>query len=332
MKKNVVILTTAFQCEIFNSVLKKEEIPNLLIIYCSQLNINSWPLLKKCNNKSTLCLPKEYLTFKRARSLIKQAKTLHKDLDLEPTDTLWFANDADPFTQALYKNVGFKETRVLEDGLGAYVQPSFLAWRGGLISLLRRLKLILYLFPYYRAFYSICGNIKADFGYSYNKMAYPKIYNIKLITIEKQTIEQKVKNPAADKDIVFIGQPFIEKRRICRQKYLEHILFVKKKYANEKNKLIYRPHPGESTDTLSYLESNGIIVNYESGISAEEYIYSSGNNLIIAGIASTSLIYVRNMENVEKVISTRIPNVRGLELHYTALARLGVEVIPPLSH
>lgn len=326
MKKNVVVLLTKFQCEIFQRVYETELLTNAVVIYRKELDITGHGFAGTCQLYA-FEYPEAYLSFRKARTLIKQAKQIKHDLTLEKTDTFWFSNDNHPFVQVLYNCVGFLEARIMEDGLGSYVIPSILAWRRGIAAFLRKIKLILYLFPYYRCYYSACADIQAAIGYAYNDHAFPGQKSVQLITL-KRTYERKKLNQAALRgDVVFVGQPLVEMRVVNRRRYLACLLKVYDQYCAEGSKLIYRPHPSESEVNLNYLELNGVNINREQNVSVEEYIYSSGCKLTVVGIASTSLIYIKNMANVDHVVAIKLPRVRGLNTYLQVLKRAGIKVV-----
>lgn len=325
MKKNVAVLLNRFQCEIFQQIIEKENLQNIIIIHPKQFSGYDWSF---CNDLQvhTFDYASGYLTLGKARTLISKAKAFQDQLSLSENDIFWFANDNDPFVQVIYHYVGFVDACVLEDGLGSYVQPSFLAWRAGAIAILRKIKLIIYLLPYYRSFYRVSADIQSATGYAHNKNIFPGQKNIKVNVVEKNYKRSTLSEPASDDSLVFVGQPLVELRLLSKNNYLHFLIRIKEKFGSNTN-FIYRPHPGESEDKLEFLERNNIEINREENISVENYIYSSGQNLIVIGIASTSLIYINNMTNVKKVIAIQLPKVKGLNTYYDALKRLGVKVI-----
>lgn len=322
--RNIAVLLTRFQYQLFSEICEKEEISNLIIITPKHIYESNKEYLKNGVVLTYEHLPR-YLTFHNARKLIAETKSLVEEYDFDSNDKLWVANFANAFVQILFNLVKFHHVNLIEDGLGSYVHASL--WRDGLISTLRKIKKCAYYFPRYNPLHTCSSGISAKEGYAYNDSAFPQQKNIVKKIFKKTIKKTSLDCPAPDSSIIFIGQPLVELRYLSSNDYVAMLKNIQQKYASQEQDFIYRPHPGEKAENIAILESQGFLVNRDSDVSVEDYVFSSGKNLIIVGFVSTALIYVKSLVNVSRVIALKTPYMKGLIPYYETLKHLGVEVV-----
>lgn len=321
--KSVVILNSKYQLDFFIRVQDKHKIKNIYLIIPPNLLTNI-SLIKNIKKHYVMRKDNKYMTFLRARSIIKQVRYIIGFLELNKYDTLWTSNDENATVQCFYNMVKFEQVSFIEDGLGSYLAGSFLSYDYGLINLLKKLKSFLYFFPYYKAFYSIGGNVKANECFSYNEGAYPRQESAKKNIVEIKLVKLS-DIPLANKgSTIFIGQPLYSYGFISFSeyiKYINHIRFV----LEPDSHFIYKPHPSE-VDVTPFLEQ-GITVYENGGQRLEDFIYSSSESLKVYGFFSTALINILKLGNVEKVVSIRCIDTALYRKAYRLLENSGIKVI-----
>lgn len=321
--KNVVVVLTKYQLDMFLKAKKHADLNEIFFIVPKSLS-SHLNKIEGVNESYIYDFPKRYISFYRARALIKEAKEIIRVCNLSNNDKFWIANDCNPLVQIINSIVKFKRVYLIEDGIGSYVKHKFMGYDKGTISFLKTLKLLLYFFPYYKSFYNVGGGVKAVYGYSYNSGAYPMQKNIKKVVLAKELERLSIDSLAADNSVVFIGQPLVGMRFLKRLEYLSYIKYVMNGIGDGYD-FIYRPHPAELDTT--YLEEQGVKVVRSKGESVEDYIFSSGKNISVYSFVSTSLLHVINFENVKKAVAIKTRRMKGVNSYYSILLKSGVEVL-----
>lgn len=321
MRKNVVFFTTIYQIKMFSEVVEMERISNIYVFVSKEL----FPYIEKFVSYKDVYVydfERGHIGFFLARRLIADFKKAAERFRLGRKDVFWTANDDDPLVQAAYNIVKFESVCFVEDGLGSYLKYGFFCYEGGLRSIVRKIKHIIYFFPYYRAFYGVAGNLKGGRAYSYSDLAYPMQKNIERQIVSMIHSREHLPNLAVSGSAIFVGQPLYQIGMISKSSYCRYINYVKEKHGDN---FVYVSHPGER-DT-SWLVKKGIRVVYNKGVSLEDYVYSSGDDLKIYGFCSTAMMNVVKMENVKEVVAFHVSDSKKNRLIEEVVKRSGIKVV-----
>jgi hypothetical protein len=320
-KKNIVLLQTKYQINFFLKVKEREELTNILLIVPKEQ-----ARIAKISLGSENCffysLEPGYINPFKIRGLINNLRKMVEELSINQHDNLWIANDDHPVVQCLYNIVNFERVIITEDGLGSYVESSFMNYDEGLVAILKKIKKIFYFFPHYRAWFSVGANISGAIGYSTYDGSFPMQSNIEIRKIG--TSHRRILNfdLMRDGSVIFVGQPLVEEKWLSQSQYLSYINYA---FENSKGKdFIYVPHPRERN--VKKIKEEGFEVFFNNDVHVEDYIYSSGKDLHVYGFFSTALCHVSRLQNVTKVVSLMAPGgIKGRGVK-SIMRRFGVEL------
>ena len=325
MIKNIVVIQSKYQLDLFVAIKKIKDIEN---IYCviptrmktyiksymgfSSVVIYDSSLDSRCNR------------FIRSRKEIKALKKYVVNYEVSSKDVLWIANDENQIDQCLYNIVKFENVKFFEDGIGSYLCTKFMNYNRGWIYILKRIKTYIYYFPYYRALYGCGGNIASKEGYSYHMGAFPMQPIMTKNVVDKEYTFNGDHSFAPDDSVVIIGQPLVAAGFFSEFEYINYVKYIIDIIVPGRE-VIYRLHPLER-DT-KYLEGLNIDIQASDGIPVEDFVFFSGQRLSVYSFVSTSLLHINAFLNVDEVVAIQSYKNSSLKEAYALLRRFGVRIL-----
>lgn len=323
MQKNIVIILSSYQLKVFLKVVEKKNLHGFICITSYSL----LGLVKDSNFFSIVYCYDNFLgslNIFPARKIVRNLKCFLNKYKFNGNDVLWTANDEHPIDQCVKNLIGFENIIFFEDGIGSYITSKLFNYNKGFFSILIKLRKFFFYFPYYRALYGMGGNFDCKEGYSFNPGAYPMQKNIKNFVIDVTYRFQDDIALASDKSVIFIGQPLVELKLMSKYQYIKYIKYIIDTLEVGCN-FIYKPHPLERN--ISYLKSQGVKVYKSHGVLVEDYIYSSGDCLRVYSFLSTTLLNVKSLKNVSKVVAIKAVELKKSNEYYHFLSKSGIEVL-----
>lgn len=236
-------------------------------------------------------------------SYSKQLQLVKEDIDNLKINNIFLGNDKDPKNQLFVATLGFNNFYRFEDGLYSYYNKNIR--RKTYKALFHKLKLILYKYRY-----NIRGNIKfnttaigdsesaiADFlykptilkRYSPNTIEISKTSVTKALNFlkEKHLLIPKIKK----KTIIYLSQPLVEQKKISLEDELSCLKIIYQSL-NKNISLLFKPHPEDSFEKISYYKKYLINMNiYDTNIPVELLYYTENNIISVISYRSTGLMY-----------------------------------------
>lgn len=326
-KKNIVVILSQYQFQLFLMIQKQKEIKNVYYIAPSRLKeviagsaegyMGVYFYDSGCEG--------EKITFRVARKIIKNLKEFLNAQQFSKEDTMWTGNDENQIDQCVYNIVRFEFVNFIEDGIGSYVSHRLMKYNYGALNLLRKAMQVVFYFPYYRAFYGCGGNISANEGYSYHSKAFPMQKNINRVVLNREYMSSSGMTPLAPDDaVIFIGQPLVSAGYFSSSEYVKCLMGIRDR-VGEGKVIIYRAHPSEGN--VGYIEETGFKVERYDGLPVEDYLNLSGKNLKVFSFLSTSLLHINKLDNVDEVVALRSKKTEMLVPYYELISSFGIKVL-----
>jgi hypothetical protein len=122
----------------------------------------------------------------------------------------------------------------------------------------------------------------------FSSWEFPDIAGIRVYKNEYAFLRKNMGNLATTSDVLLLGQPFIDRKRMIPEVYLGYLEKIQEWFKGRK--ILYKPHRGESADVIEYIRRNTGFAIADMFLPVEYYLTMSGPvPFAVGGFISTAL-------------------------------------------